>query len=87
METFCREMVSEIKTAPNERDLIRIIGNSMHRLRIEKNSFNESGYIINMIAALRTATPMDTTSQTFDNIRPAIEIFRQFQRSNPGRIC
>jgi hypothetical protein len=83
MEAFCREIVSEIRTAQNEKDLIWVIGNSLSLLRRERKSYNEEGYIMNMIASLRATDISDTSSGSNDNIRLAIRIFKQFQEKSP----
>jgi hypothetical protein len=82
MEAFCREIVSEIRTAKNEKDLIWVIGNSLSLLRRERKSYNEEGYIMNMIASLRATDTSDTSSESNDNIRLAIRIFKQFQEKS-----
>jgi hypothetical protein len=83
MEAFCREIVSEIRTAKNEKDLIWVIGNSLSLLRRERKSYNEEGYIMNMIASLRATDISDTAARSNDNIRLAIRIFKQFQEKSP----
>ena len=85
MEAFCKEVIAEIRTAKNETDLIRVIGNSMTQLRTVRNSFNEDGYIINMIVSLRAlkaASAQANSHESVNNIQLAIAIFRQFQKKN-----
>ena len=87
MEAFCSEIVAEIKAAQNEAELIKVIGNSMSELRHKQNSFNESGYIMNMIASLRATYPIgDHSTEIIENIKLAIAIFREFQRERKERI-
>jgi len=87
MEAFCNEIVMEIKRAKNEAELIHVISHSMSQLRKERNSYNESGYIMNMIVSLRCASPEALTPETLDNITLAIAIFGQIQKETPVRIC
>jgi hypothetical protein len=87
MEAFCSQIVAEIKKAESEAELINVISHSMSQLRKERNSYNESGYIMNMIVSLRCTKPEDVTAETLDNITLAIAIFRQFQKESPVRIC
>jgi hypothetical protein len=87
MEAFCSEIVAEIKKAKSEAELINVISHSMSQLRKDRNSFNESGYIMNMIVSLRCTKPEDVTTETFNNVNLAIAIFRQFQKESPVRIC
>jgi hypothetical protein len=86
MEDFCAKIISEIKQARDERELIRVIGDSLFLLRTERKSFNEAGYFMNMIASLKEVDG-DNSSEMADNISLAISIFRQFQKNNPERIC
>jgi hypothetical protein len=87
MEGFCSEIVEEIKAAKNEAELIKVIGNSLSGLRHKQNSFNESGYIMNMIASLRASHPTgDHSTDIIDNIELAIAIFKQFQIERKERI-
>lgn len=86
MEAFCTKIITEIKTAESEAELIKVIGNSMSLLRKERHSFNESGYVMNMIVALRSSNPSDLSPATFDNINLAIAIFRQLQKESRERI-
>jgi hypothetical protein len=79
MEAFCRETISDIKSARDEADLIHVISSSMSRLRRERNSFNESGYIMNMIVSLRAMKTNDLSTGSVDNINLATAIFRQLQ--------
>lgn len=87
MEAFCSEIVAEIKTAKSETELINVISHSMSQLRKERNSYNESAYIMNMIVSLRCTNPEDLAPETLNNINLAIAIFRQFQKESPIRIC
>lgn len=86
MESFCNEIMKEIKAAESETELIKVIGSSMSQFRKERNSFNESGYIMNMIVALRATNPNDLSPETLNNIKLAIAIFRQFQSKSRERI-
>jgi hypothetical protein len=79
METFCRETITDIKMAKDEADLIHVIRASLSRLRKERNSFNETGYIINMIASLRAMNTSDLPTVSVDNIKLATAIFRKLQ--------
>jgi hypothetical protein len=87
MEAFCNEIVAEIKAAKNETELIKVIGQSMSHLRRDRNSYNETGYIMNMIVSLRTFEISDASSDTQNNLRLAIAIFRELQKENRERIC
>jgi len=88
MEAFCNEVIAEIKDAKNETELIKVIGNSMAQLRTVRNSFNEDGYIMNMIVSLRALKAgIDANSPEMHNtIQLAISIFRQFQKHNPSPL-
>lgn len=79
--------MTEIKSASSEADLIKVIGNSMSQFRKKRNSFNESGYILNMIVALRSVNADGLSADTLDNIRLAAAIFTQFQQETRDRIC
>ena len=87
MEAFCSEIVAEIKAAKNETELIKVISHSMSQLRIDRNSYNETGYIMNMIVSLRTMEASGLSSETQNNLKLAIAIFREFQKENRERIC
>jgi hypothetical protein len=82
METFCREIVTDITQARDEADLIHVITVSLSRLRKERNSFNETGYIMNMIVSLRAINTNDLSRRSIDNIKLATAIFRQLQRQS-----
>ena len=69
METFCRETITDIKMAKDEADLIQVISASLSRLRKERNSFNESGYIMNMIVSLRAMNASDLSTGSMDNVK------------------
>jgi hypothetical protein len=86
METFCRETITDIKMAKDEADLIHVISASLSRLRKERNSFNETGYIMNMIVSLRSMNTGDLSTGSIDNIKLATAIFRQLQTENRQRI-
>ena len=79
METFCRETIADIKMAKDEADLIHVISASLSRLRKERNSFNDTGYIMNMIASLQAINSNDLSTGSVDNIKLATAIFRQFK--------
>jgi len=87
MEAFCNEIVAEIKAAKNETELIKVIGHSMSQLRRDRNSYNETGYIMNMIVSLGTMEASGSPSDTQSNLRLAIAIFRELQKDNRERIC
>lgn len=87
MEAFCTEITMEIKSAKSEADLIKVIGHSMSRLRKERHSFNESGYLMNMILSLRNTQSSDLSKESLNNIELAIAIFMQFQKVTSERIC
>lgn len=86
MEAFCNEVVTEIKRAESEVELISVIGNSLSRLRKERNSFNERGYIVNMIVSLQAMDTQYVSVEALDNVRLAIAIFRQLQKEIRERI-
>lgn len=86
MVAFCNDIVEEIKSAESEKDLIKVITNSITKLRKVRNSFNETGYVMNMIVTLRAVHPENLPAHTLDNIKLAIAIFRQFQREHPDRV-
>ena len=86
METFCNEIVTEIRAAKNEGELIKIISYSMSRLRGTRNSNDEFSYLISIIASLRSLDLTGLSMETQNNIRLAIAIFRQFQKENSERI-
>jgi hypothetical protein len=65
--------------AKDEADLIHVISASLSRLRKERNSFNDTGYIMNMIASLRAMNTNDLSTGSIDNIKLATAIFRQLQ--------
>lgn len=87
MKTFCSEVTGEIKAAKGELDVIKVIGNSMYRLRKERTSFNESMYLMNIILNLTTIHPNEVSDATLDNVKLAIAIFRKFQKENVERFC
>ncbi len=88
MEEFCRETVTDIKTARNEADLVHVISASLSRLRKERNSFNESGYITHMIVSLHASASTTTSlpADSIENIKLACAIFRQLQNERRDRI-
>ena len=89
MQTFCDQIIDDIKAADNEQALIKIIGNSLRQLRNERNSFNEEAYILNMIVSLRSIRALNLESEspkTLNNILLAINIFRQFQKAGPAAL-
>lgn len=87
MESFCKEVITEIKSATNEKELIQVIGNSISQFRKKRNSYNEAAYIMNMIVSLRAAVPAETlATEKLHNIKLAIAIFKQFQKERPERI-
>jgi hypothetical protein len=86
MVSFCNEVVNEIKAASDETALVGVIRSSMSRFRNERNSFNDDGYIMNMIVSLRSSERETLSSRSIDNIRIAIAIFKKFQHDNPSRI-
>jgi hypothetical protein len=86
MVAFCTEIVDEIKRAESEKDLIDVITNSMTKLRRVRNSFNEAGFMMNMIVTLRTVQPEHVSARALNNVKLAIAIFRQFQKDNPGNV-
>jgi hypothetical protein len=87
MEIFCREMVTKIKSVKSEAELIKVVSGSMSEFRANRNSFNETGYIMNMIAFLRTIEQEPHSIQTLNNVKLAIAAFRQLQKENRERIC
>jgi hypothetical protein len=87
MEDYCKEIIDDIQTAKDESELIRVIGSSMTQLRKEKKSYNEAGYIMNMIASLRARDTQGPSMETLSNVQLAIAIFRQLQKENPERVC
>lgn len=86
METFCGATITDIKMAKDEADLIRVISASLSRLRKERNSFNETGYIMNMIVSLRAMNTSDLSTGSMDNIKLATAIFQQLQSGSRQRI-
>jgi hypothetical protein len=86
MENYCKEVIDEIETAKNESELIHVISSSMTQLRKEKKSYNEAGYIMNMIASLRARHGQNILMGTLNNIQLAIAIFRQLQKENRERV-
>ncbi|MBA4057377.1 MAG: hypothetical protein C0490_21870 [Marivirga sp.] len=86
MEAFCTEIITEIKAAKSETELIKVIAHSMSVFRKERRSFNESGYLMNMIVTLRTTNPTDLSTGMLDNINLAVAIFTQLQRESRERI-
>ena len=86
MEAFCSEVVSGIKDAKSEAELIKVIGDSLARLRKERNSFNERGYVMNMILSLQAMDKQHVSVEALDNIRLAIAIFKQLQKEIRERI-
>lgn len=86
MEAFCNEIVAEIKAAKNETELIKVISHSMSQLRIDRNSYNETDYIMNMVVSLGTMEASSLPSEIQNNLKLAIAIFREFQKENRERI-
>jgi hypothetical protein len=86
MEAFCGEIITDIKMAQDEVDLIRVISASLSRLRKERNSFNETGYITNMIVSLLAMNVSHLSPGSTDNVKLATAIFRKLQTGNRERI-
>jgi hypothetical protein len=86
MDVFCREIVGEIKAARSETELIKVISHSMSQLRIDRNSYNETGYVMNMLVSLRAMDASGLSTETQNNLKLAIAIFREFQKENRERI-
>jgi hypothetical protein len=86
MEDFSKEVIANIKSANDEEELIRVIGNSMSQLRKQRKSFDESRYLLHMIVCLRAADRTELSSHAANNIKLATAIFRQFKRESPEGI-
>jgi hypothetical protein len=86
MEKFCKQTISDIKMATDEAELIHVIRASLSSLRIERRSFNESGFITNMIVSLRTTDKTGLSSECLEKIKLAGAIFRQLQNERRSPI-
>lgn len=86
MQDFCNNIIDRIKQAENEKDLIQVINDSMWMLRRQRNSFNEAGYIMNMIVSLRSVSDEASSAAVINNTRLAAAIFRQLQREHQGNV-
>ncbi|SHG76887.1 hypothetical protein SAMN04488109_1753 [Chryseolinea serpens] len=86
MDTFCDQVITAIKAAENEGELIKVISYSMSRLRLVKNSNHEFSYIISIILSLRNTDLTNLSLQTRHNIKLAIAIFGQFQKEKSEHI-
>jgi hypothetical protein len=86
MEDFSIEVLSYIKRANDEDELIRVISNSMSQLRKKRRSFDESRYLLHMIVCLSTAEKKELSPTASGNIKLAIAIFKQFQKMSRGGI-
>ena len=84
MQTFCDDIVADIKAAKNEGEVIKAISYAMSRIRLERN--NEFNYLMNVIASLRNIDPTAISGEAQLNIKLAIAIFTQFDKGNLQRI-
>ena len=81
MEDFSIEVIANIKSASDEAELTRVIGHSMSQLRKQRKSFDESRYLLHMIVCLRAMEKNELTPTASSNIKLAMAIFRQFQKT------
>lgn len=86
MEDFSNEVIANIKSANDEEELIRVIGNSMSQLRKQRKSFDESRYLLHMIVCLRATDTNELPPAVANNIKLAMAIFRQFKRESPENV-
>lgn len=86
MEDFSIEVLSYIKSAQDEEELIRVISNSMSQLRKSRKLFDESRYLLHMIVCLSAAEKKELSPPASSNIKLAIAIFKQFQKLSRERI-
>lgn len=86
MEDFSHEVIANIKSANDEEELIRVIGNSMSQLRKQRKSADESRYLLHMIVCLRAMETKELPLAAADNIKLAMAIFKQFQKERREAI-
>jgi len=79
MVSFSDGVINEIKRASAETELRNIVENSFSRLR-EKQIFNESGYIMNMIVSLRSINTEGLSPEIIRNVNVGIVLFREYRR-------
>jgi hypothetical protein len=84
MQTFCDDIVADIKAANNEGEVIKVISYTMSRIRLDRN--NEFSYIMNIITSLRSIDPTAISGEAQLNVKLAIAIFTQFHQGNLQRI-
>jgi hypothetical protein len=86
MEDFSNEVISDIKGASDEVELVRVVRNSMSQLRKLPKPFDESRYLLHLIICLRATDTNDLSPAAADNIKLAMAIFRQFQKESRESI-
>jgi hypothetical protein len=86
MEDFSIEVIADIKSASDEAELIRVINHSMSQLRKRQKSFDESRYLLHLIACLSATEKKELSPTAADNINLAMAIFKQFQRASRGNF-
>lgn len=84
MQTFCDNIVADIKAANNEGEVIKVISYTMSRIRLDRN--NEFSYIMNIITSLRSVDATAISGEAQLNVKLAIAIFTQFHQGNLLRI-
>ena len=84
MQTFCDDIVADIKAAKNEGEVIKAISYAMSRIRRDRN--NEFNYLMNVITSLRNIDPAAISGEAQLNVKLAIAIFTQFHKGNLQRI-
>ena len=86
MEDFSKEVITNIKAASDEVELVRVVRNSMSELRQLRKPFDESRYLLHLIVCLRATDPNDLSPAAANNIKLAMAIFRQFQKESRENI-
>ena len=79
MVSFSNGVINEIKRASTETELKTIVENSFSQLK-EKQIFNESGYIMNMIVSLRSINTEGLSPEIIHNVNVGIVLFREYRR-------
>jgi hypothetical protein len=85
MVSFSEGVINEIKCATTETELKSVVENSFLLLK-ERKIFNETAYIINMIVSLRSTKKETLDPVVINNIKTAIEFFREHKIKNRERL-
>lgn len=86
MVAFSEAVIQQIKAAATEDHVLKIIDASLVHFRTARSAHSESRYIMNMIVSLQVTRLEQLAPAERSNIKLAIEIFRRYQRTNPGAL-